>query len=106
MIGASDSNPSPFDIFGHLGHAAATVRFRIAARTTFGAAYYFGGVSNTLQETLLPLIRLRDENGFEAFYNYAVTGWSKVSAHFQFIDPFAVGSKTRGFFSIRWKLTF
>jgi hypothetical protein len=40
------------------------------------------------------------------FYNFAVTGWSQVSAHFQFIDPFAVASETRGFFSVRWKLTF
>ena len=54
----------------------------------------------------LPAIRLRSENGFEGFYNVAITGWSKVSAHFQFVDPFVVGSKTRGFFSIRWKLTF
>ena len=105
MIGASDSNPSTFDIFGHVGvQGNSLIPTRL--QDTFGAAYYFGGVSNTLQETLLPLIRLRDENGFEAYYDFAVTGWSKVSAHFQFIDPFAVGSKTRGFFTIRWKLTF
>ena len=105
MIGASDSNPSTFDIFGHVG-VQGNSPIPNRSVDSFGAAYYFGGVSNTLQETLLPLIRLRDENGFEAYYNYAVTGWSNVSAHFQFIDPFVVGSKTRGFFTIRWKLTF
>jgi hypothetical protein len=75
------------------------------SQDTFGAGYYFTGVSETLQDTLDPLIRLRSENGFEGYYNVAVTGWSKVTANFQFIDPFAVGSKTRGFFAVRWKLT-
>jgi porin len=105
MIGASDSNPSPLDIFGHLG-IGGNSPIPNRSQDNFGAGYYFAGVSNTLTETLLPAIRLRDENGFEGFYNVAITGWSKVSAHFQFVDPFVVGSKTRGFFSIRWKLTF
>ena len=105
MFGASDSNPSPLDLFGHLG-VGGNSPIPNRSRDNFGAGYYFAGVSNTLQETLLPAIRLRSENGFEGFYNVAITGWSKVSAHFQFVDPFVVGSKTRGFFSIRWKLTF
>ena len=105
MLGASDSNPTPFDIFGHIG-IGGNSPIKGRSRDNFGAGYYFGGVSNTLIATLEPFIPLRDENGFEGFYNVAITGWSKVSTHFQFIDPFAVGSKTRFFFSIRWKLTF
>jgi len=105
MIGASDSNPSPLDIFGHIG-IGGNSPIPNRSQDNFGAGYYFAGVSNTLIDTLSPAIRLRDENGFEGFYNVAITGWSKVSAHFQFVDPFVVGSKTRGFFSIRWKLTF
>lgn len=105
MIGASDSNPSPVDIFGHVG-VGGNSPIPNRSQDNFGVGYYFNGISNTLEETLSPILRTRDENGFEGFYNFAVTGWSKVSAHVQFIDPFAVGSKTRGFFSIRWKLTF
>jgi porin len=105
MIGASDSNPTPFDIFGHIG-VGGNSPIKGRSQDNFGAGYYFGGVSNTLIATLDPFIRLRDENGFEGFYNFAVTGWSKVAADFQYIDPFAVGSKTRFFFSVRWKLTF
>lgn len=103
MLGVSDANPSPLDIFGHVGIGGTSP---IPGRTAdnFGAGYYFAGVSNTLRDTLQPFIRLRDENGFEAFYNYSVTGWSKVSGNVQFVDPFTVGSKTRWFFSIRWKL--
>ena len=105
MIGASDSNPSPVDIFGHIG-VGGTSPIPNRSQDNFGVGYYFNGISNTLEDTLSPLIRTRDENGFEGFYNFAVTGWSKVSADVQFIDPFAVGSKTRGFFSIRWKMVF
>jgi len=105
MIGASDSNPSPIDIFGHIG-VGGTSPIPKRSQDNFGVGYYFTGISNTLVDTLVPLVRIRDENGFEGFYNYAVTGWSKVSAHVQFVDPFTVGSKTRAFFSIRWKLTF
>ena len=105
MFGASDSNPTLVDLFGHLGIGGNSL---IPKRDhdTFGAAYYYTGVSNTFRDSLAPFIRLRNESGFEAYYNVAITGWSLVAADFQFIDPFAVGSKTRGFFSVRWKLTF
>ena len=105
MIGGSDANPSVVDLFGHVG-IGGTSPIPGRSMDNFGAGYYFNGVSNTLRNTLDPLVRLRDENGFEAFYNFAVTGWSKVAADVQFIDPFTVGSKTRAFFSIRWRITF
>jgi porin len=105
MFGVSDGNPSVVDVFGHLG-IGGTSPIPHREADNFGAGYYFSGVSNTLRDTLAPALRIRDENGFEAFYNFAATGWSKVSADVQFIDPFAVGSKTRAFFSIRWKLIF
>ncbi len=105
MFGASDANPSVVDIFGHVGIGGTSpIPHRI--QDTFGAGYYFNGVSNTLIDTLTPGLRLRDENGFEGYYNVAITGWSKVQGDVQFVDPFAVGSKTRWFFSIRWKLNF
>ena len=105
MFGFSDANPSVVDIFAHVG-IGGTSPIKGRNLDNFGAGYYFNGISNTLRDTLDPFLRIRDENGFEAFYNFAVTGWSKVAANVQFVDPFAVGSETRAFFSIRWKLTF
>jgi len=105
MLGASDANPSKIDVFGHIG-IGGNSPIPNRSQDNFGVGYFYGGVSNSLRETLDPVLRLRDEYGFEGFYNFAITGWSKVSAHFQFIDPFAVASETRGFFSVRWKLTF
>jgi len=105
MFGFSEANPSPLDAFGHLGVGGNSP---IPGRSddTFGAGYFFTGVSNALKFSFDPLLRLRNEQGFEGYYNVAVTNWSKVTADFQFIDPFAIGSKTRGFFSVRWKLVF
>jgi porin len=105
MFGFSDANPSVVDLFAHVG-IGGTSPIPNRHMDNFGVGYYFNGISSTLRTTLDPFIRIRDENGVEAFYNFAVTGWSKVTADVQFIDPFAVGSKTRAFFSIRWKLTF
>jgi len=105
MFGFSDANPSVVDLFGHIG-IGGTSPIPTRSMDNFGAGYFFNGVSNTLIETLDPIVRLRDEQGFEAFYNFAVTGWSKVAADVQFVDPFTVGSKTRAFFSLRWKITF
>lgn len=104
-FGVSDANPSVVDAFVHLGVGGNSP---IPGRRTdnFGVGYYLAGVSNTLRESFAPVLRLRNENGFEAFYNIAVTGWSKIAADVQVIDPFAVGSKTRTFFSVRWKLIF
>jgi porin len=104
-IGVSDSDPSFVDLFAHLG-VGGTSPFRGRGQDNFGAGYYFNGVSDVLRETLSPFVRLRNESGFELFYNYAIAGWSKVTADLQIVDPFAVGSKTRSFFSVRWKLTF
>jgi porin len=103
-IGVSDANPSliqPFFIFGVGGHSLLKGR----PNDTFGLGYFFTGVSNDFRTAVEP-VRLRDEQGGEFYYNFAVGGWSFVTADLQFIDPFAVGSKTRTFFAVRWKLIF
>jgi porin len=104
-FGFSDGNPSFIDMFGHFGVGGASP-IRSRPDDTFGVGYYLGGVSQTFRDSVGEVLRLRNENGFEGYYDFAVTGWSKVAADFQVIDPFAVGSKTRWFFTARWKLIF
>lgn len=104
-FGVSDTNPSFLDVFGQFG-AGGSGPFDFRVHDSWGAGYYYAGVTDVLRESLSPFVRLRNEHGFEAFYNFAVTGWSNVTADLQFIDPFGVGAKTRTFFSVRWKLTF
>jgi len=103
-LAVSDGNPSliqPFFILGVGGHSLLRGR----DNDTFGIAYSFNGVSADFKTAVDP-IRLRNESAGELYYNFAVTHWSLVTADLQFVDPFAVGSRTRTFFSVRWKLIF
>lgn len=104
MLGVSDGDPSliqPFFILGVGGNSLLRGR----PYDTFGIAYSFNGVSADFKTAVEP-IRLRNEQGGELYYNFALARWSKITADLQFIDPFAVGSRTRTFFSVRWQLIF
>jgi porin len=103
MFGVTDGNPNFVDVFAHAGFAG-NVPLKGRARDTFGLGYYYSNLSDDLQNTLEPFIRIRKEQGFEIFYSFAPTGWSKLTADLQIVDPFLLGSETRMFFSVRWKI--
>lgn len=103
MFGVTDGNPNFVDVFAHAG-LAGNVPIRGRESDTFGLGYYYSNLSDDLQNTLEPLIRIRKEQGFEMFYSFAPTGWSKLTADLQIVDPFLLGSETRLFFSVRWKV--
>ena len=53
--------------------------------------------SSDLEDALTGLLRIRDEQGLEIFYNFAVTPWSSLGADLQVIKPVLVrrnGRKT------------
>ncbi len=104
VLGVSDANPTPiqpFFVLGVGGHSLLKGR----PDDTFGLAYSVNGLSSDFVAAVQP-VRLRNEQAGEFYYNFAVAPWSLVTADLQFVDPFAVGSKTRTFFAIRWKLIF
>jgi porin len=103
MFGITDGNPNFLDVFAHAGFSGH-MPLGGRERDTFGLGYYYGNLSDDLQNTLEPLIRMRKEQGFELFYSFAPTGWSKLTADLQIVDPFLLGSETRLFFSVRWKI--
>jgi porin len=103
MFGVTDGNPNSVDVFAHAGFAG-NVPLRGRERDTFGLGYYYSGISDDLQNTLEPLIRMRKEQGFEIYYTFPATGWSKLTADLQIVDPFLLGSETRLFLSVRWKI--
>jgi porin len=103
MLAVTDGDPNFIETFAHAG-VAGNVPLRGREKDTFGLGYYYAGVSGDLKDTLSPILRLRKEQGFELFYSFAPTGWSKLSADLQLVDPFLLGSETRAFFSIRWKV--
>lgn len=103
MVGVTDGNPTFVDVFAHAG-VAGNVPIRGRERDTFGLGYYYSNLSDDLQNTLEPLIRIRKEQGLEILYSFAPTGWSKLTADLQIVHPFLLGSETRLFLSVRWKI--
>ena len=104
-IGWSDANPSPVDLFVHLG-LGGTGMIPKRPQDTWGAGYYVRRREQHDARVARSVCPPRNESGGEFYYNVAIAGWSRVTADFQFIDPFAVGSKTRMPFAIRWKVIF
>jgi hypothetical protein len=69
--------------------------FLVASRSP-DLGYYYLAISSDLKETLQPFTRLpiigpkfqlRDEQGVEIFYNIALTGWMKLAADLQIVQP-------------------
>jgi porin len=49
-------------------------------RDKFGLGLFYMGYSTELKNGLQLLLPARDESGIEAFYNYSVTPWMRVTA--------------------------
>ena len=99
-IGVSDGDPSPIAVLARFGVSGASpILSRPLDR--FGVAYFYSGQSRALIDAARPLLRLRDEQGIEAFYNYAVTPWLGVTPDLQIICPFIAGRSVDLFVGLR-----
>jgi hypothetical protein len=49
--------------------------------------YYYLATSSVLRQTLGPVAPSGNEQGFELYYNAAITGWFILTADIQAIDP-------------------
>jgi porin len=68
--------------------------------STPGIGYYYAAPSSELKDSVSPLIDLQNDQGVEAFYNFAVTPWFSVGADVQVIDP-SLGDDTTVFAGLR-----
>jgi len=86
QAGVSDGNPNPVEwsVMGGIG-GASPIPGR--ERDKFGLGLFYVGYSSELKESLNMLLPVRDESGLEAFYNYSVTPWLRLTADAQFIKP-------------------
>jgi len=57
------------------------------SRDRFGISYSYIGFSDTLKDALEPLIRIRAENQFEAFYNWSIRPWLWLTGDLQIVSP-------------------
>ena len=86
-FGASEGNPNPVQYFYSAGVGGKGL---IAGRgdDQLGLGYYYSSINNpTLQHPFFRRSFLRDEWGFEAFYNVALTPWLLVTPDVQVIGP-------------------
>jgi porin len=86
-FGASDGNPNPIHYFYSLGVGGKGI---IPGRPIdrFGLGYYYITVSNpTFTGPLATRSFLRNEYGFEAFYDIALTPWMQLTPDIQVIRP-------------------
>jgi porin len=87
-FGVSDGNPNPMHFFFSIGAGGKGI---IPGRSIdrYGIGYYYTVVSNPRFTGLLGRTRefLRNEYGFEAFYNFAITPWLQLTPDIQVIRP-------------------
>ena len=71
----------------------------------WGVGYYYAAPSSDLKNSLKPVLIIRNEQGLEAFYNFAVTPWLVLGADLQVINP-SLADPTAVFCGLRTVIRF
>lgn len=103
--GISDGNPNPIRWSGNVslqGHGLIESR----PADAMGIAYFYTGLSGEFRDLVSPVLNLRDVQGGELYYNFAVTPWFNVTPDLQVIQPATVGTDAAVVVGVRAKLTF
>ncbi|MGI9521414.1 MAG: carbohydrate porin [Hyphomicrobiaceae bacterium] len=104
QFGISDGNPTRLFWSAHIG-LGGTGLISGRSQDTWGAGYYYYSWSNPLKDALSRKDRLRNEQGFEIFYNYEVMPWLTVGADLQVAETGA-GDATAVFTGLRSVIEF
>jgi porin len=91
QFGISDGNPSRL-YWSALVGIGGTGLIPGRDHDNWGIGYYYDAPSPDLKDSL-PLLTIRDEQGMEIFYNFAVTPFFTVGVDLQVINP-SLGSET------------
>ena len=84
-FGASDGNPNFMHYFYSVGLGGKGV-IPGRPRDSYGIGYYYIDITSpTFTGPFVPRSALRDEQGFEAYYNIAVTPWMRLTPDIQVI---------------------
>lgn len=82
----SDGNPNPFK-WRFLGGLAGNSPIAGREQDRWGVGYFYYGLSDDLKDSLSTIgIAIADEQGIEAFYNYFITPWLRLTGDVQWID--------------------
>jgi porin len=100
-LGVADGNPNFMKFFGSFGVGGKGM-FESRPLDKFGFGYYYINIDNpSLQGPLQTRSFLRDEYGFEAFYNIAITPWLQLTPDIQIVrgaqkDKVSIGTGPLG----------
>ncbi len=86
QAGISDGNPNTTHwsiLIGLGGKGMVPGR----PKDNWGIGYYYDGISHYIKDALAPAVMLRNEQGVELFYNFALTPWFVLGADLQAIRP-------------------
>jgi porin len=84
--GISDGNPNPIK-WHFLGGLAGNSPIPGRQSDRWGIGYFYYGLSNDLIDGVgVAGLQLADEQGVEAFYNYFITPWLRLTGDIQWID--------------------
>jgi porin len=99
QFGLSDGNPNRLYWSGHVGLGGVGL-IPGRSRDNWGFGYYYAAPSTDLKDSLATVTTIRDEQGWEIFYNFAVTPWFTLGADLQIIKP-SLADTTAVFFGLR-----
>ena len=106
-FGVSDGNPNFMQYFYSIGVGGKGI---IPGRPLdqFGIGYYYLDIKNPTFTGPAAITRslLRDEQGFEAYYNIAVTPWMKLTPNIQIVRPAQEDVDTATILAARLQLIF
>lgn len=104
QVGVSDGNPNRLysSVLVGIG-GVGLVPGRPQDR--WGMGYYYDMPSSDLKDSLAATVKIRDEQGWELFYDVAVTPWMHVGADVQIIDP-SLADDTAIFVGMRTVINF
>ena len=102
----SDGNPNPVK-WSMLAGLAGNNLIRGRENDRWGIGVYHYALCQPLISGLAENgVYRRSEGGVEAFYNYAITPWLRLSADIQIIDPWVVGKSRATFMAMRLQTKF
>jgi porin len=104
QFGISDGNPNRLYWSAHAG-LGGTGLIPGRGRDNWGAGYYYASPSPDLKDLPGSIERIRDEQGAEIFYNFAVTPWLVLGGDLQIINP-SLADETAVFSGIRTMIKF
>jgi len=104
QFGISDGNPNKLHwlAFGGVG---GTGLIPGRSRDNWGVGYYYAALADGLKDLPAPAPNIRDEQGWEIFYNFSVTPWLVLGADLQIVRP-GIASDTAVFAGLRTVITF